>query len=177
MTFVVRTGGDPKALIELARRAVAGIDPDHPLANAVLMDSFVTGRLPERGAYVLLLGVCALTVTALAMVGLYGLVAYAVVERRQEMAIRKALGAKPADLILLVGGRAVWLVGSGVLCGVVGASVVARVIAPQLWNVTPTDPATYVGAAIVVVGAALLVCTVSTQRAAAVESAVTLRLE
>jgi ABC-type antimicrobial peptide transport system permease subunit len=113
----------------------------------------------------------------LAVTGVYGLLAYAVSQRTQEIGIRVALGAMRKDVVRMIVGQGLRLAMVGVLLGIVGAFGVTRVIASFLYNITPTDPVTFIGASVFLVVLAMLASYVPTRRATAVDPLIALRSE
>jgi predicted permease len=158
MTFVVRTSGNPMRLEQDARKAVAQIDPDIPLANLATMEHYTGAWTRDIFYYTAVLGAFALTATLLAAIGAYGVMSYHVAQRSHEIGIRMALGARPWQIFRLVGGHAIQLIGIGLLVGLAGAMALTRLLASQLWNVAPTDPAAFAGAFAVLAFAAGLAC-------------------
>ena len=124
-----------------------------------------------------LLGLFAVLAVALAAVGLYGVISYAVTQRTHELGIRTALGAKRTDVFTLIVRRGLVLALLGVAIGIPAAVAVSRLIASRLFGVTPTDPATFAAASVVFVGIALLACSIPARRATKVDPLVALRAE
>jgi ABC-type antimicrobial peptide transport system permease subunit len=127
--------------------------------------------------YVTMLGAFALAATILAAIGIYGVVAYAVAQRTREIGIRMALGATSREIIQSVGRQAVALIATGLVFGLAGSLAVTRLIASQLWGVTPTDPATFAGVTLLLVLVALMACFIPARRAMRVDPTVALRSE
>ena len=177
MTFMMRGAGDPDRLIPGARQAVADIDPDRPLVGPSTVEAHMRNATGKFRYFVLLVSVFAGLATLLAAIGTYGVMAYSVSLRTREIGIRRALGAGRLEVIMLIGRRALALVGSGLVCGVVGALLLTRLIASQLWGVTPTDPATFAGVSLLLVGVALIACIAPARRALAVDPTIALRTE
>jgi putative ABC transport system permease protein len=177
MTFMVRTTGDPMTLLPAARRVVAGVDPDRPLANVVTMEQQLSSVVPRRGYLVFAMVGFALMAMLLASIGIYGVMSYSVVQRTREIGIRVALGAGAAEVVRLVGGRALLLVAVGLSTGVAGALALTRLLQSQLWGVTPTDPATYAAAILLLVLVALIACAFPLRRATGVDPTIALRCE
>jgi putative ABC transport system permease protein len=177
MTFLLRSAGNPMSLGPAARRAVAEVDPDRPIGDLVTMEQLSGGDMPNRRYYMLVFGVFAVAATVLAAIGIYGVVAYAVAQRSREIGIRMALGAGARDLLLMVGGRVVGMIGAGLAIGLISSLVLTRLIASQLWQVTPTDPATFAAVSLLLVGVALLACFSPLRRALRVDPATTLRTD
>ena len=155
MMFMVRTTGDPMSLLPAARRVVADVDPDRPLANVATMEQRLASVVPQRGYFVFAITAFALTATLLAAIGIYGVLAYSVSQRVREIGIRLALGAGVFEVVMLVGRRALTILSLGVAAGIVVSLMLTRLLQSQLWNVEPTDPATFVTVTFVLVVVAL----------------------
>ena len=177
MTFLIRGNADPQGLIPSARAAVARIDPDRPLADAGTMESHMRNAMGRFRDYVFLVSVLAGVATLLAAIGTYGVMAYSVSQYTREIGIRRSLGAGPREIVLYIGRRALIVVGAGVIAGVTGAILLTRLIASQLWGVTPTDPATFVSVSVLLVTLAALACVGPARRALAVDPTIALRAE
>ncbi len=177
MVFMLRSTGDPIALLPGVRRAIAEIEPDRPLANVMTMDEQLRTTVPQQGDYVVALGLLALTATLLAAIGIYGIVSYSAVRRTREIGIRMALGARATEIIALVGRRALLLVSIGLLAGLAGSLALTRLLQSQLWGVTPTDPATFATIALFLLAVGLLACGLPTRRATKLNPTVALRCE
>lgn len=177
MTFVVRHSGDPISLVPAVRRAVAEVDPNRALASVATADQLLDSQMQGFRDYAIVLGVFAFTATMLAAIGVYGVMAYTVTQRTREIGIRKALGADRREVVALVGRRALGLVVTGLVLGLTGSLALTRLIASQLWGVTPTDPATFAVVSLLLGCVALLACLVPALRAVAVDPTVALRSE
>jgi ABC-type antimicrobial peptide transport system permease subunit len=175
MTFLMRRHDNPMGLVPLARQAVAQVDRTRSLGRISTIDRYLGGRVKERRGYAFLFGLFALASTLLSAVGVYGVVAYSVAERTREIGIRIALGARPLDVLALAGRQALILIAAGLGIGLAGAIWPARLMAPQLWGVTPTDPFTFAAASVLLIGVALVAAYVPARRAMAVEPTVALR--
>jgi len=151
MDVVVRTSVDGRSMIAGARRALATVAPAVPLFDARPLSDLVASDLARRRSLVLLLGAFAATAMILAGLGLYGVVAYSVAQRRGELGVRMALGAGRATVWRSVVARSLGLAGIGVAVGLPGAAAATRLITGLLYGVTALDPGTFAG-----VGAALL---------------------
>jgi putative ABC transport system permease protein len=177
MSFLVRTSGDPMSVLSAARRVVADVDPDRPLANVGTMGRRIGSLMPERGYFVFAITAFALTATLLAAIGIYGVLAYSVSQRSREIGIRFALGARVLEIVMLVGRRALTILSLGVATGLTGSLMLTRLLQSQLWNVEPTDPATFAGVSVLLVLVALLAAFFPIRRAASVDPTVALRCE
>ena len=143
VSALVRTSGDPMALADLARQAVRAIDPDLPLQDVRTMETVVADSIAPQRFRFMLIGVFAAIALALAVIGLYGVIAHSVGQRAREMGIRMALGAGRTAIARLVLTEGFVVVGIGVALGV-GVSIAAtRVLAKFLFGVTAIDPPTY----------------------------------
>ena len=140
--------------------------------NALLASSTVQDKF-----WMQLLGLFAGLAVALAAIGLYGVISYAVAQRTHELGIRTALGAKRTDVFTLIVRRGLVLALLGVAIGIPAAVALTRVIASRLFGVTPTDPATLAAAAAMFVCIALLACSIPARRATKVDPMVALRSE
>lgn len=177
MTVVMRTTGDPGTVLRLARQAIAEIDPDLPLSNPGTMRQHLRIGKSRLQYQALLLLVVAATAVALAIIGVYGVLAADVGRCAHEIAIRRSLGAAGRHIIALVAGRTALIVAVGVGLGAGAATTVARLIAPQLWGIGPADPATYAIAIVCIVGVATVACVIPARRALNVDPTTTLAIE
>lgn len=175
-TLILRTEADPKALIALMRGEVRRLDPHLPVSGKTLEERLVMPLLPVRvGAA--LLGGFGLLALALAAVGIYGVMSYAVSRRTREIGIRMALGARASHVLGLTlrQGMAPVIVGVGV--GLAAALGLTRLAGSLLFGVSASDPLTYAGVAALLTAVALLACYIPASRAAKVDPLVALRNE
>jgi putative ABC transport system permease protein len=177
LTFLLRTQGDPTSLLPALRRAVAEIDPNRPLGDPRTLESYLAEQLQYPRYYSMLLGLFALVATALAAVGIYGIMAYAVEQRTREIGIRMALGANGWGILGLVIRQAIWMTAAGLALGVGGAMALTRFISSELWEVQSADPATFVGVSLMLMAVALLAGLVPARRAVRVDPTIALRCE
>ena len=177
MSLVLRAQGDPEALASALRGAVQSIDPDQPIYNVRSMDSLLATTLAPRRLSLLLLATFAVTALVLAGVGIYGVLAYSVTQRTHEIGIRMALGARRADVLVMVLRQGLRLVLAGAALGVAAAFGLTRLMSSLLFGVSPTDPATLGAVCLVLVGVALLACLVPARRASGVDPMIALRCE
>jgi putative ABC transport system permease protein len=175
MAFVVRTAGDPYAMAQTIRRASAELDPSLPLANMKTMDEHVAAALARPRFVSTLIAAFGVLALALAIVGIYGVMSWSVSQRRQEFAIRMALGARGRALAVLVLRRAIALATIGIAGGVAGAREGTKVLAGLLFDVRPTDASTFVLTAVTVAVVAVAACAVPILRATRVDPSVLLR--
>ncbi len=175
--IVVRTTGNPLRLAAAVRNQALAIDREVPVYEVQTMDERLTASISSRRFNLLLLGVFALLALALAAVGVYGVIAYVVTQRTQEVGIRIALGAQRSDVLRLFIWQGMTSVVIGVALGLAGAWALTRVMASLLFSVSATDPATFAGVALLLTVVALLACYLPARRASRVDPMVALRYE
>jgi len=143
MTLVIRTGANPLTLSRVVENTVWSINKDLPLSEIDTMDNVIAGSVWPQRFNLVLVGLFAAAAAALAAVGIYGVMAYTVTQRTQEIGIRMALGANTRDVRVLVVWEAMRLAGIGGIAGLSGAYAVTRVMAGLLYQVKPNDPAVF----------------------------------
>ncbi len=166
---MVRTPGDPAALIKPLSAAVTSVDRDLPLFDVRTMDQRLAGSLATARFNTLLLTLLGAIGLVLAATGIYGVIGYFVSQRTQEIGVRMALGATAGDVVRLVLGQALRPVTLGAAIGVVAALAASRVLASQLFGVSRTDPLTIGAVVATLIGVALAASAVPARRAAAVD--------
>jgi predicted permease len=177
MSLHVRTSGNPKEVAAAVRREVQALDPNLPAFHVMsLADNMDISLLPARFGAVLL-GMFGFLALLIASIGIYGVMSYGVSERTQEMGIRMALGARAGDVLRLVISQGMWLALIGVAIGAGLAWAVTRVVKSYLYDVSVTDPVTFIGIALLLIGVALLACYVPARRATKVDPLEALRYE
>jgi predicted permease len=177
-TFLIaRTSGDPAALAGAIRVAVHDVDPGQPVSDLKTMDERIAMSMGPRRSAVTVLSVFAAMALTLAAVGLFGLIRYNVTQRTQEIGVRMALGASRSDVLRMVLGESLRLALLGVAGGLVAAFALTRVLSSLLYGVSPTDPLTFAGMALVLISVALLASSIPAQRATRVDPLVALRYE
>ena len=169
MYIVARTPAAPEVVADGVRRATADVAPGVPLFNVRTMEERLRGTLATSRFNTLLLTILGAIGLVLAAVGIYGVVAYFVTRRTQEIGVRMALGATRLDVVSLVIRHAAWPLAAGVVTGIAASSLLARVLTPQLFDVTPYDPATFATVAATLVAVALVACLIPARRAASVD--------
>jgi predicted permease len=177
MYLTIRTAGDPLALAGAARNAVWSVDPAQPISRVRSMEEYIYTSAAQPRFNMLLLAIFAALALILAAVGIYGVMSYAVTQRTHEIGIRLALGAEPRQIIRLVVGQGLGLVGAGIGLGVVGAIAVTRLMKTLLLGISATDPATFAGMAGLLVVVALIACYLPARRATRVDPMIALRYE
>jgi ABC-type antimicrobial peptide transport system permease subunit len=175
--WVVRTSGNPLGLAEVFRRELRSIDPDVPASDLQSLEQYLTASLAPRRFNLRLILTFAATALLLACMGVYGTVSYGVAQRTQEIGIRLALGALPRDIFRLVVSQGMRLTLAGVGLGLIGALGLTRFLSSLLYGVSPADPVTYVGIALLLLGISLLACYVPARRATQVDPMTALRYE
>ncbi|HEX7136967.1 MAG TPA: ABC transporter permease [Vicinamibacterales bacterium] len=169
MYIVVRTDGDPAALVQPLKAIAARIDPDVPLFDVRLMDQRLQLSLAASRFNTLLLSLLGMVGLTLAATGIYGIVAYLVSQRTQEIGVRMALGATPGQVVILMMKQAMRPVVIGTAIGIAAALATSRVLAGQLFAVKPTDPLTIAVVAATLIVVAFVASVVPARRAAAVD--------
>jgi predicted permease len=177
VSFTVRTKGEPAGVIPAAKAAIWAVDPQQPFYKVVIMDALAAESIALRRVNMLLLGMFSAIALALAAVGVYGVLSYAVALRTHEMGVRLALGAQPGNLLWLVLGDGARLILLGVGIGLAASFALTRLMASLLYGVASNDPLTFAGSLIVVVAAALAASYIPARRATTVDPMVALRYE
>jgi predicted permease len=177
MTFVVGTTGKAAACISGLRRAVREADPTLQLRGIRTMDAVVNDSLQLERIIASLGGCFSLTALALACFGLYGTLSFTLAQETREIGVRTALGARRADLLLLVVRKGLKLAVVGSLLGLVGALAAGRLVSPLLYGVSQNDPVTFVGVTLLLAVVAMLASWLPARRAAKVDPMVALRHE
>jgi putative ABC transport system permease protein len=175
--LVVRTSGDPLALAPAVRRAVWDIDPDQPVASVRALSEVLDAEVANRRTQLTLIGTFALLALVLAAVGLYGTLSYTVSQSTNEIGLRMALGAEERTVVGAVVRSALGTALLGIGIGLVAAFALTRTIASFLYGVSPTDPATAVAVAAVLLIVAALAAFLPARRAASINPVVALRAE
>jgi predicted permease len=176
-SFAVRTRGNPLALVEDVRRQVASVDPGVAVANARALSAARTGSLTQRKVVLGLVGAFAGAALLLASVGIYGVMAYIVATRRREIGIRLALGAVPGRVIRHVIADGLRPLAIGLVLGVAGALVAAKLLTSELYGVAATDPGVLATTVATLLATALLACWIPAWRATSVAPLTSLRSE
>ena len=177
MSIVVKTATPPPTLADAARTEVYAVDPNLPVSNVRTLDEIVARSISQPRFYMLLLAIFAGVALALAAIGIFGVLSYAVAQRTREIGIRMALGAQQHTVIGLVVREAMLLVAFGVASGTIAALVLSRTMTKMLFSVAPTDPATFAIVAAGLLAVALLASYLPARRATRVDPVVALRTE
>jgi putative ABC transport system permease protein len=176
VSFMVRTS-TPASIVEGVRAEIRRAAPDLPIASTLTMDEAVAASVAAPRFRTVLLGLFATAATLIATCGLYGLMAYAVTQRRREIGVRMALGATRRDVLRLVLTRALRIVVAGLVVGLVGAAGVTRVLQTFLFGVTPTDPLVFTIVTLVLLAVGLMAAWLPARRATRIDPLSALRAE
>jgi predicted permease len=176
LSIAVRsTTDDPAALAPLVRAEIRRMDPDLPVAEIKTMPRVIAERMFEPRVYGLMFSIFAVAALVLAVIGIYGVMAYSVAQRTHEFGLRIALGAQQRDVLMLVLRGGVRLVGIGLLIGVPAAFAMGRGLGGMLYGVKGSDPATFVGIPVLLGAVALIASMIPARRATKVQPIVALR--
>jgi putative ABC transport system permease protein len=175
--LVVRTVGDPRAVMANVQREVHAVDPTAAVENVRTFDQIRDESLASRAFAMNLLAGFSVVGSALTLVGLYGVLSLSVTSRRRELAIRTAVGAERRHIHKLILGEGLRLIGSGVIAGVALALLLSRVLKGLLFGVAPADPLTLLGVSALFAAVAMFACWVPTRRAGRVDPLEVLRYE
>jgi putative ABC transport system permease protein len=176
LTFVLRTaGGDPIRLAPAVRKEIWAINPNIVLSEISTMDERVARTIRTERDSALLFGLFAVAALVMAAIGVYGVAAYAIVQRTKEIGIRIAMGAARRDVLRLVVSQTLAPTMIGIVIGVAGAAIAMRLVASMLYGVTPLDPATFAIAVFVIISVALTATWVPARRATRMDPLIALR--
>ncbi len=176
-SFLLRTSVEPGSLAAAVRREVRAMDPEQPVVGIVTIEELLAESVAQPRFRTLLLGLFGGLALLLAAVGVYGVMAYSVARRTQEIGIRMALGAGRREVVRLVLRRGLRLAVLGIAVGLAGALAATRVLATLLFGITPTDAPTFAATALLLLAVAVLACLMPALRAARVDPLVALRYE
>ena len=177
MSLVARTHGDAAVLAPAVKKAIWSADKDLPIVRVATMGALLATSESQRRFAMIVFEAFALAALVLAATGIYGVLSGNVTERTREIGVRSALGASRGDILALVVRQGMRLTGLGVAIGLIGAAAASRALVTLLFGVSPLDPVTYSGVAVLAAAVSALACWVPAWRAARVEPSVTLRVE
>jgi predicted permease len=177
VAVVLRTEGDPAAIMGAVRSSINQVDPREVVFGVQTMQDVLSHSLAARRLTMVLLGVFAALALALACIGIYGVIAYVVGQRTQEIGVRMALGAQRRDILNLVLGYGTRMAVAGAAAGIAAALALTRLMSNQLFGVSPHDPLTFAAVAGALMLVALAACYVPARRAMRVDPMVALRHE
>jgi putative ABC transport system permease protein len=175
--LVLRTSGDPLAVVGVVKEQIRALDREQPLSNIQTMEALIAASVAPQRFNTLLLGIFATLALVLAAIGIYGVIAYTVAQRTHEIGVRMALGAGRSDVLRLVVGQGLKLVLGGVAVGLAASFGLTRLLSKLLFGVGATDPLTFVSVSLLLIAVALLACYLPARRAAQVDPLVALRNE
>jgi len=177
MSVAVRTSVPPQSLAAPIREQVREMDSGLPIDRMRTLEQSLADSVAQPRFYMLLLAIFAAAALFLAAIGIYGVLAYTVRQRSNEIGIRRALGARAGDLLRMVVGRAMALAGGGLAVGLLASFALTRLLSGLLHGVSATDPLTFAGVACLLSAVALLASLIPARRAARVDPMVALREE
>ena len=177
MALVVRSSVEPASLAASVRQVVSEVDKSVPVSDVKTMDHIVSESVTQPRFNLFLLGLFSGIALLLSVAGIYGVTAYSVTQRTHELGIRIALGAQVSDVLRMIMGQGMTVIGIGIVIGLVAAFVLMRFMNSLLFGVTATDPFTFAGITAVLIGAGLLACYIPARRATKVDPLVALRSE
>ena len=177
LAIFMRGRVDTAAIPDQVRAQVQAMDQTLPVFGAQTLTQTLSDSLAQRRFSMEMIAAFAATALLLSGIGIYGVISFMVTERTQEIGIRLALGAQRQDILAIVLGQGLRLVIAGAAAGLIGAVIIAELMATLLYGVRPTDPLTFVGVAFVFLGVALLACYLPARRAMRVNPMIALRYE
>jgi putative ABC transport system permease protein len=175
MTLVVRSNSNPNNLISAARAKIREIDPNQPVSNVKTMEKVIADtRAPQRINMIGLIILASIS-TILAAMGIYGLISYSVAQRTQEIGVRMALGASPADIARFISKQGLIFTSIGLGAGLIGAFVLTRGLASLIYGISLMDPLTYLSVPLFMILIGLLATYIPARRASKVDPMIALR--
>src|SRR5581483_11802792 len=174
--LAVRTEASPLGFTRALREQVRALDRDQSISVVRTMDDLVDEQVGQRRVLVILLGSFAMVALLLVLMGIYGIIAYSVAQRTQEMGIRRALGAKQSDILRLIVGQSLRLALAGVVVGIGGALGLTRLMQSLLFHVSATDPATFAAVGLLFLSVALAASYFPARRAIRIDPIAALRV-
>jgi putative ABC transport system permease protein len=175
--LVIRTVGDPLSLAAAVRQAVWAVDRDQPVSNIRTMEEILAGEVSQRRLGMSLLAAFAALALALAALGIYGVLSYAVSQRTPEIGLRLAVGAQPGDVLRMVVSDGMRLALLGLVAGLAASFALTRVMDKLLFGVRATDPLTFAAVSLLLLFVSGAACIVPARRAMKVNPMVALRVE
>lgn len=177
VAFVMRTANDPATTLKSAEQAVWKVDKDQAIFKAIPVSALAAQAIAVRRVSMVLFAGFAAVALLLAAVGIYGIMAFAVAQRTHEIGVRIALGARQSDILRMVLRQGMQLATIGLAIGILSALALTRLIRTLLFNVSATDPFTFVTVAVLLIAVALLACYIPARRAMRVDPMIALRHE
>jgi putative ABC transport system permease protein len=176
-TLVVSTAIPPERLVAPIRAAIREVNPNQTVFDVKTMNQVISAAHADLDLSLWLIGLFAVLAFALSAVGIYGVLFYTVAAREKEFGIRIALGGEPGRVLWLVLGQGGRFIGAGVVIGILGALALTRFLRALLYEVTPTDPLTFIAAIVALVAVAVIASVYPARRAMAVDPIAVLRSE
>jgi predicted permease len=176
MALTLRTDGNPAGFAKVAAAQIQAVDKDLPVTNVQTVDALMDTQLTQQRQTMFLIGGFAAVALLLALIGLYGVMAYTVAQRHTEIGIRQAIGAQRGDILRLVFGQAVRLSLVGIAAGGIAALALTRLISQMLFQVSPTDPVIFGGIALLFLTVAMLATYIPAWRATRVDPLEAMRM-
>lgn len=177
LSFAIRTRSDPDAMIPVVAQIVRSVDPNAGIDAVIPLERLVASSVTRQRFYAVLLSLFAGVAGILAAIGIYGVLAYAVVQRTQEIGIRVALGAQQKQVLELMLQKGLILAFTGIMLGLIGAAAGSRFLQGMLFGITPLDPATFVVVSVIFGLVAMCASYVPARRATKVNPIIALRTE
>jgi putative ABC transport system permease protein len=177
MALAIRTTVDPLSLAGSVRQTVWALDRNIPISNVQTMQEVIATQVVQQRFNAALLGVFALVALVLSTAGIYSVISYSVARRTREIGVRMALGAQTGDVLKLVIRKGMLLALIGIAGGLAASLVLTRVMQSMLFEVSASDPATFLGVAVLLALVALLACYLPARRATKVDPITALRYE
>jgi putative ABC transport system permease protein len=171
MSMIVRTDRAPEQLAEAVRREIRGVNAEVPVFRTISLNAHLEEALSAERLSASLVSACGVLAALLAIVGLYGAVAYLVTQRTREIGVRIALGAEPRHVIALVVRHGAWIAGIGIVVGLAAASVFGRLLESMLYGVTATDMVTHAAVSVLLGSIAALGAYIPARRATRIDPA------
>jgi predicted permease len=175
--LAIRTSSNPVDLVTEIRAAIRSVDPNQPVAHIATMEEILSNAVAQPRFHLSLVGTFAAVALGLAALGVYGVVAYSVAQRRKEIGVRMALGAERGSVVRYVLARGMTPVVIGALVGIPGALAATRLLRTLLYGIGPTDPAAFATAVSILVAVTLAACWAPARRAARIDPMEALRHE
>ena len=175
--LVVRTAGEPTTIVAALRATVAAADPNVPVDLVRTMNDVMAASVGQPRFRAVLLTALSLLALTIAVVGVYGVTSYAVVQRTRELGICLAVGAAPRDILRQVLGRSLALIAAGIACGLLGAAAMTRLMADLLFGITPLDAPTFASVTLLLFLVALVASYLPARRATRIDPVTALRCE
>jgi len=177
MNLVIRTGGDPKGLVNRVRGEIWAVDSNLPLSKITTLNELLASSISEQRFNMVVLDIFAALAMVLAAIGVYGVISYSVKQRTHEIGIRMALGAQQNDVLRLVMGEGMTLALIGVGAGLVGAFTLTRVMSTLLYEVSATDPVTFAIVSLILIAVVAVASYLPARKATRVDPMMALRYE